>query len=359
MRILLVETKISGHHLSYAKCLVGGKDAQYIFAVPSNIEIPEFPCSVIKLNCGKSEDGIIWYQRFINEIKRVADENNVDVIHFLYGDVFLKYFGYRFNTLKKYKLIMTFHQFRYSMLRNYSRKVFFKRITYGVVHTESLRDHLNEAEITNVIQIEYPQFNSAHAFDKKIAKDKLNIKNDKPILLALGGTRFDKGLDILLRSLNRVDKPFNLLVAGKEESFKRDFIEEACKTFKENVILKLNFLTDEEFALCLNAADYVVLPYRKTFDGASGPLGEGVALKKPIIGACHGSIGKIITKNTIGYTFETESVDDLTEKLNIALSKPFPWNEQAEKYRLSLLPQKFLEAYTSLYKASINRVNIE
>lgn len=354
MKILLVETKISGHHLSYAKCLIGASEAQFIFAVPSNIGVSEFPNSVIKLNCGKFESGFIWYKKLIDEVKRVADENNVDVIHFLYGDVFLKYFGYRLSILRKYKVIMTFHQFRYSRLRNYSRKTIFKAITNGVVHTKTLKDYLNKNRIENVVQIEYPHFNLVNIIDKKFAQDNLLIKNDKPILLVLGGTRFDKGLDILLSSLAQVNKPFYLLVAGKEETFKRDFIEAACSTFRENVFLKLNFLSDEEFSLCLNAADYVVLPYRKSFDGASGPLGEGVALKKPILGPSHGSIGEIITKNNIGYTFETENIDDLTETLNTALSEPFVWNNQAEKYRLSLLPHKFIEAYIDLYTSCIS-----
>lgn len=52
-------------------------------------------------------------------------------------------------------------------------------------------------------------------------------------------------------------------------------------------------MTDREFAEVIAASDIIALPYRKKFNGASGPLVEGVYLGKCIIGPNHGNLGKL------------------------------------------------------------------
>ncbi len=51
-------------------------------------------------------------------------------------------------------------------------------------------------------------------------------------------------------------------------------LEELARPYRNRVKLYLDFLTDEEFEMAIQAVDAIVLPYRKTFNGASGPLGE-------------------------------------------------------------------------------------
>ena len=51
--------------------------------------------------------------------------------------------------------------------------------------------------------------------------------------------------------------------------------------------------------MAINACDYIVLPYRYSFDGASGPLVDGVIADKIIIGANHGSLGNLINNNNL------------------------------------------------------------
>lgn len=112
----------------------------------------------------------------------------------------------------------------------------------------------------------------------------------------------------------------------------------------------LRYLTDSEICTIVSASDIVVLPYRKIFDGASGPLVEGVAYGKTIIGPNHGSLGQIIKDNHLGYTFESENVDDLARTINKALSEKFTYDEYAEKYQKSLKTSYFIRSYTEIYK---------
>ena len=220
-----------------------------------------------------------------------------------------------------------------------------------VVHTESLQKDLKKMCVTNVEHVEYPQFNVVPQMEQAECKKNLGLPDtDAPVLLALGGTRVDKGLDILLEALQDVKSDFHLLIAGKEEDVTREEILKLSESYPDRVTMMLRFLTDEEFAMCLNACDKVVLPYRSSFDGASGPLGEGVRFGKQIIGPEHGSVGSIITKNHLGSTFITEDPEDLAEVVDAALRQDFVCDDAYAAYQKALDPKYFTEKYMGIYR---------
>ena len=123
------------------------------------------------------------------------------------------------------------------------------------------------------------------------------------------------------------------------------------KNYSENIRCLLKFLSDEEFQYALNATDIITIPYRKVFNGASGPLGEGVYLEKCIIGPCHGNLGDTIEKNHLGYTFLSEDVNSLAETLNKALKTEFKPDEKYKEYKNSLDVESFLKSYAELYNS--------
>ena len=85
------------------------------------------------------------------------------------------------------------------------------------------------------------------------------------------------------------------------------------------------------------------------FDGASGPLTEGVNHKKMIIGPDHGSLGRIIEEHHLGYTFESENVLSLHDVIKTALEDDFSYDETADEYRNSLSPDTMRKQYESLF----------
>ena len=91
------------------------------------------------------------------------------------------------------------------------------------------------------------------------------------------------------------------------------------------------------------------MPYRKIFDGASGPLAEGVAYSKTIIGPSHGSIGQIIRDNHLGKCFETEDVNSLARTIDNMLEAGFEYDEIAKQYQNSLKVTVFQENHKALY----------
>ena len=100
----------------------------------------------------------------------------------------------------------------------------------------------------------------------------------------------------------------------------------------------------------MNATDIITIPYRKEFNAASGPLGEGASLRKCIVGPCHGNLGDTIEKNHLGYTFLSEDVNSLAEVLNKALKTEFKPDEKYIEYKNSLDVESFLKSYENLYK---------
>lgn len=347
MKIAYVDIVLDGHHMSYLKALVK-ENENSILIIPSEIE--ELQNKQYIIDSDSLYKHPLKYIKWICNIRKIVKSESIDVVHFLYGDVFYRYFGFGLKGLKHKKLIGTFHQIRRSRVKDLSLKNIFKNLDMGIVHTDSLKKDMNNIGIENIYKIEYPQFNNISNPNNVLdVKRKLNIPENVPIIAAIGGTREDKGLDLLLDALNEVKEEFHLLIAGKEVNFSKSFIYEHIEKYRNKVTLKMKYLTNQELADCLISSDIIVLPYRKSFDGASGPLGEGVWLRKCIIGPNHGSLGKIINDNCIGITFETESTSDLAIAIKKALNGSCIWSEEAEEYRKKIDVKKFIKDYTYVY----------
>lgn len=347
MKIAYVDIVLDGHHMGYLKTLAK-EQPDSILILPDRVD--ELGNKQYILDSDKLYKHPLKYIKWILSVKKIAEREDVDAIHFLYGDVFYRYFGFGLNLIKKIKKINTFHQIRRSNIKDISLKIIFKNIDIGIVHTDSLKYDLKNIGINNIEQIEYAQFNDLPMGNSTEARKVLNLPKDIKIIAAIGGTREDKGLDILLDSLNKVNQPFHLLIAGSEVTFNKEFIMNKVQKYKNNVTMILKYLTEEELFNCLVASDIIVLPYRKSFDGASGPLGEGVWLRKLIVGPNHGSIGKILKDNQIGMCFKTEDTNDLAKTINEVLKCDYKWSEGAEKYRNKIDPKKFIEKYKKIYE---------
>lgn len=356
MRLLLVDTRLDGHHLTYMEALTESaieNHHEVFLAIPrtdhrfnDNIKV-----SFLTSCHGHNLD----YIRFILEIRRIIKETKPDIVHYLFCDAFFRYFSFGLIN-HKIKTVVTCHQIRRSFLRDLSYKIIGKRVDAVVVHTDKLESDFLDLAIKNTYHIEYPRFDEYQDVinqDEARKRIGLHIGAEK-VLLAIGGTRVDKGLDILLCALKNINLPFHLVIAGKEEGFTKSFIEEQIKPYKENVTLILEYLSDEKFHLCMTATDIVVLPYKKSFDGASGPLGEGVWLYKEIIGSDHKSLGAIIEENHLGRTFECENVESLREVIADALLTPWNPDDKYSSYRNNIDRKVFQSKYIELYKKMVD-----
>ncbi len=348
MKILYIDTSLDGHHLGYLSALIRGKEENSVLIAPELVADLGCKQYVFKNKETRSRNFNKFYH-FINEIYKIAYAENPDIIHFLTGDIFYRFFGWGLFKFRKYKTIVTLHWIRTVFLEKLSTKLICRQITSVVVHSEYMKEYLQQQEILNVTNIEYPNFNNIKVDVKQVRND-LGLNDNVPVIACIGNTRFDKGLDILLKALKVVKEPFKLLIAGKSEAFDEKFILKETSSYKDKLILHLHYLTDREFAEVIAASDIIALPYRKKFNGASGPLVEGVYLGKCIIGPNHGNLGKTIRDNHLGYVFETESIVSLKNTMEKALRSRFYTDKVYETYRGQLNVATFKKNHEILYR---------
>lgn len=348
MKILFIDTQWSGHHEKYFNCLSEHLSSSEVIGVFPK-EAPLDNKIKYHVDGHSSKLGFVSYIKWWIDIQKIVRIEKPDIIHFLYADYFYRFFGIFLGFFKKYHTVATFHHVKRSALRDMSLKCIFKSISSGVVHTSSLKSDLKMLGINNIEHIEYPVFMDVFQIDIHHFKTKWSIPHNKKILLALGSTRYDKGLDILLEALKNVKEPFHLIIAGPESDFKESFIKEKANTYLDNLTVVLRYLTDEEVAGFVQSSDYIVLPYRKIFDGASGPLTEGVAMSKLIVGPDHGSLGTIISENNLGHVFKSEDSYSLSETINIAMRENFLIDKDYLNYQKNISENRFISNYKNLY----------
>jgi len=125
--------------------------------------------------------------------------------------------------------------------------------------------------------------------------NELQLKEDDisgMTLVTPGFLRIDKGLDLLIQSINNLDKKdsMTLIIAGekrlgtREDKEMFDFIEDACKRL--NIILVEKYLSSEEILKLAALADIIILPYRDrpALYSVSGILHLSMGSFKPLLG---------------------------------------------------------------------------
>ena len=350
MKVLLVDTACDGHHISYISSLLDAlKNDECKLISPEKIPVD---CDQTICNRDFKKKQYRDYFALMSMVLSVAREFKPDIVHFLYGDYFYRFFGVGLGQIKNSRIVMTFHSIRRGKLLDISlHNLFFHAADMSVVHTKALLDEVKEMGVNKVQRIDYPCFMKQCEKTKDECCRKIGLATDVPVLGVYGSTRYDKGLDLLLEALNKVEHPFQLLIAGKAEAFDEAYISEHTVKYSDSVHMKLEYLTDDDLQECMNAADIIVLPYRRIFNGASGPLTDGVFMGKRVIAASHGSLGSVVTENHLGVVFETENITSLAEAISHELSlKEQIMDAEAFEYIKLLSPELFKDRYMNLYR---------
>lgn len=345
MKILYVENMIFGHHVPYVQALAGYQGHESVVITPqriSSISQKQFVFPKMSFDSKRLSD----YCECLRYIDKIAREEGADIIHFLDGDKIMRYFGLGIKGLsQRHAVVITYHHLFEGIVRRISYTMMCRH-SAAVVHTARIQSVLKGYGIRSVTHIEYPSFLKLPARE--------NLQNDGvPVIGMFGGMRYEKGLDILIEALEKVRHPYRLLIAGREDDYTRNDVERMCAKIGANVTLDSRFLTEAELARYWNETDLVVLPYRASFDGASGQLTEGVSRRLPIIGPEHGSLGSIIRENHLGMTFRTEDSDDLALKIEAILQDGFVYDSVARDYQEAMSPERFCRDYQRLYMSLI------
>jgi len=151
------------------------------------------------------------------------------------------------------------------------------------------------------------------------ARKRLEIDNNKKVLLCFGNIEPYKGIDLMLRSLKNlveVDKSFYLVIAGR--SVNKNYLEDLEKIITENNLqsnIKFvnKFIPDDEISYYFNAADVLVLPYRAIYQ--SGVLFLSYSFGLPVIATDVGSFSDDIIEGKTGLLTEPNNIDSLSNSI--------------------------------------------
>lgn len=170
-------------------------------------------------------------------------------------------------------------------LKRYFKSLYKNRVKGVISHSARTNNYLNEYKFSG-IKFEVPHFK--YVFHKEyeralIHPEILNAPDKSRInLMFFGNITENKGIDILLESINRLSsdiaRSVNIIIAGKDFDGSIDKVkirnDRNIKIFKRHI-------SDGELRFLYQNADYILLPYRKT--SQSGILEMAFYFQKPII----------------------------------------------------------------------------
>jgi glycosyltransferase involved in cell wall biosynthesis len=193
------------------------------------------------------------------------------------------------------------------------------------VHTEKMKLELVEefgvqpARIT-VIPFGINNFAPNTNLTPGDAKQRLGIRKDEKTILFFGRITPYKGLEYLVaafRELQARCEDYRLIIAGRlenSESYWKAIREDISKDVQRGrVLLRADFIPEEETEVYFKAADVLVLAYTDIYQ--SGVLFLGHSFGLPVVAADVGSFRDEIVEGKTGFVFRSKDPVDLARAI--------------------------------------------
>lgn len=152
----------------------------------------------------------------------------------------------------------------------------------------------------------YDMFGSAQ--DKKMAKEKLGLEPDTHYLLFFGFIRKYKGLNLLLNSFAKVDRrglKVKLIVAGEFYEASEPYLAQIKELgLAEDVVMKTDFIPNEEVSTYFSASDMVVQTYLSATQ--SGVTQIAYYYNKPMLVTDVGGLAELVPAGKVGYVCQQD-----------------------------------------------------
>jgi glycosyltransferase involved in cell wall biosynthesis len=138
------------------------------------------------------------------------------------------------------------------------------------------------------------------------ARRKLRIDQKKFIFLFFGNIKGYKGLDSLLdcyKKIKRETSDVGLIIAGRILDKECESLIRAHVSADPSILLNISFVENNDVQYYYNAADMVILPYRRILSSGAALL--SISFNKPIIAPRSGLMPEIIDEGKQGYLFDS------------------------------------------------------
>ena len=196
------------------------------------------------------------------------------------------------------------------------------------VHTQKMKDELisDFGVRDRVITVIRHPINDAFpdtSMTPGEAKQKLGLQDHEKALLCFGRIKPYKGIEHMLETfqiLAKQDKNYRLIIAGEAEKRNEDYLNEIKRLIPselmrdERILLKAQFIPDEDVELYLKAADVMVLPYNQIFQ--SGVLFLGYSFGLPVVATDVGSFKEEVIEGRTGFMARPGDPTDLARAIN-------------------------------------------
>lgn len=193
------------------------------------------------------------------------------------------------------------------------------------VHTEQMKRELSEEFRVRDERVTVIPFGINNAVPNtrltpSEARQKLGIRDEEKTLLFFGHITPYKGLEFLIGAFHQIltrHDNYRLIIAGRPKECEKYWstIREAIgeDVRKGRVLLKDEFIPDEETEIYFKAADVLALPYRHVYQ--SGVLFLGYSFGLPVLAADVGALKDEIIEGRTGFVFRAEDPVDLARTI--------------------------------------------
>ena len=198
------------------------------------------------------------------------------------------------------------------------------------------------------------------------ARQRLGIPDEKRTILFFGNITPYKGLEYLIAAFRQIAarrNDYQLIVAGRPKGIEsywsaiREEIREDVQTGR--VLLRAEYIPDEETEVYFKAADVLVLPYRYIYQ--SGVLFLGYSFGLPALAADVGSLKDEIVEGKTGFIFRPEDSADLATAIDRYFASDLFANQESrrqeiqqyakERHSWDVVGQETMSVYASLLRA--------
>ena len=339
--------------------LTGGSDRPYVFGLATSLMSKGAALDLIgsdELNCPEfhGQRGVTFLKlrgdqrpdaSFLRKVSRVsmyyakliryAATARPRIFHILWNNRFESFD--RTVLMLYYKLLgkrIVFTAHNVNAGRRDSKDTPLNRLTLGIqyrfadhlfVHTEKMRRELIEefrVQGSRVTVIPFGINNSVPntSLTPADARQRLGIRDGERIILFFGRITPYKGLEYLIAAFQQIRarrEDYRLIIAGRPDKCERYWqkIREAIRDDAQRgrVLLRADFIPDNETEVYFKAADVLVLPYKNIYQ--SGVLFLGHSFGLPVLAADVGALKDEIVEGRTGFVFRPEDAADLAKAI--------------------------------------------
>lgn len=342
-------------------------DRQYSHEIFPGVVHILFPAQKIKILHGLKRTTSLQSIEIIRSINSLQNSSVLHLGHPVYEGLYKE-------IIKNYKgkIISSYHGIINLPINNLWKvqKDPFKKISYLIQHFHAKRSFKLISHVTYMNNINYNSLRKYYSgpltkltmgidtkkfriLDKNLIRQKLQLPNNKKILLSVTRLYSHKQVDRVIEVLNRIEQDFIFLVLGHGTSQYENYLQEKARPLLNSQKIRFEgYKRNDELIDYLNAADLFILVSKS--EGASVAVMEAMACGLPIFCTDTGNAAEVLKENNagivVGITNYKEWKGKLIDYLRGKPVKVLDIDVVKEHYDWKNIAEKFIKIYDQIKK---------